>query len=185
MKIDKKYQLDKCVSNDELRPEINQVYYDGERLFSTDGHRLAVIVFADEDIDQKEKPGYVPPEIFIESRKLKHNEHIQIKETEIIVHKQNRKIIYLRQDAETEYPDVNSVIEKDTFENPIVKLTLNPVYLLELAEALGSQESVTLYISKKHLNTGGKAIGVRPFNPDLNSVIDELFGLLMPLKGGE
>ena len=179
MKIQKQFKIEKVASRDEARPVLNSVHInaDGENAFAvaTDGKRLAVVPI---DLDSGDLSGEnsprqvnMPLAAIKAARKFGGNG----KSAPPISIQLNGEARLL--DGSTHpyesgtYPNWKAVMPSPEAAN--LRVTINAKYLFELAEAIGSAESVTL-----HIEDSISAIRVTGEHQDA-------VGVLMPRRKGK
>jgi hypothetical protein len=166
MQIDKKYKLEKCVSDDPSRSNLQNVFVSRRHAFSTNGHVLAIVPVKSEKGDT---PGWLTPEAMKLGRK-------EAKGSDTITISLNGQLILPggmslpRPNGEEKPPRFFRVIRR-ALSNRKIRVGLNVGYLKDLADALGTDE-ITLEIDKPD-----SSILVRPVHSG-----DGALGVFMPIR---
>ena len=151
MQISKNLKLHKACSNDDRRPALTGVYYDGKHLVACDGHVLVEIKIPKEEQKNLKEPKIIPKKVFQEITKGKRAE---IGEFEV-----NGNKVKIGSNGSTQtfdiieepYPDYERVIPED--KKPVLKVNLDANLLKNLADALGSVDGiVSLTFTNDNLN---------------------------------
>ena len=176
MKTKAKYEIELAASKDECRQVITNVQLDKKNncLIATDGKILAIVP-VETDIDDISGP--VSPEAFKNARKgvskkqREDNAEINIacKQKELKVYGKNDVTTMQRPNMNLNYPNYKQIIPRN---EATIKIIFNPEYLLRIAKAIGSSESVTLEIVDE----------LSPITVYPNQKGNDAFGILMPLR---
>jgi DNA polymerase III sliding clamp (beta) subunit (PCNA family) len=166
MQIDKKYKLEKCVSEDPSRANLQNVFISGRHAYATNGHILAVVPVTSEKGDT---PGWLTPDALKLARK-------EAKGSDTITISLNGQLILPggmslpRPNGEEKPPRFFRVL-RQALSNRKIRIGLNASYLKELSEAIGSEEVVL------EIDRPDSSILVRPIR---NS--EGVLGILMPVR---
>lgn len=167
MKLKKKYKIDRAASDDPTRAVHNVLLSDNEKqavLVATNGRILAVVPVEKQDGDTN---GLIPAKAFIELRREFPKKYDQMMSAQVngaVVLPSGRTF----QMGEGTFPKWEMIIPKA--DSRPFKVKLNPTHLVDLAEAIGSADGVTLSFD--------------PADPQQSIVVNEgakAFGLLMPM----
>lgn len=166
MHIDRKYRLEKAVSTDESRENLQNIWVSRRHAMSTDGKILALVPITTEKDDE---PGWLSPDALKFGRKATgkgfDSVRIGLNGTQVL---QDGTI--LRRPTDVKPPRVIQILMA-AHRKRSYRLGLNAVYLKTLSEAMGCEE-VVLEIGKPD-----EAILVKPLHPD-----GSIAGLIMPIK---
>ena len=169
MQIDKKYRLEKAVSTDESRENLQNIWVSRRHAMATDGKILALVPITSEKDDE---PGWMSPDALKFGRKATpkgiDSVRIGLNGTQIL---QDGTI--LRRPSDIKPPRVLQILMA-AHRKRSYRLGLNAAYLKTLSEAMGCEE-VVLEIGKPD-----EAILVKPLHPD-----GSIAGLIMPIKINE
>lgn len=166
MKLNKSEKIEKCAESEKsgrIVPEVlKNVYMDVEtkKLVATDGLKLVALEFTP---DEGDTSGLIPTNVLKTARK---NKIMSISANGNIKDNING-IQYER--PQGNYPKWQMVIPP--LDRESIKIMINPSQLMDIAEALGSPEFLTLEIGKNDVK--------KPIR--LTKRSGESFGLLMPV----
>lgn len=148
----------KCVSNDMTRYVLTSCYFDGEYITATNGHHLTAIKVVTEGKKKEEVPGYIPVDVLktvCKQRKpsrLNQQQGYLLKLYPKYIMDPVSRTMYPRVLGTGNYPDkypnIKTVFktEIDRDHSKRVVLHVNPAYLMNVAEAVGSKSSISISI---------------------------------------
>jgi DNA polymerase III sliding clamp (beta) subunit (PCNA family) len=151
MQISKDLKLHKACSNDDLRPALAGVYYDGKQLVATNGHILVKVKLPKDEQGKLKNPKIIPGKVFQEICKGKKSEmgEFEIKGDKVNINSNGSSQTF--DCIKEEYPDFDKVLPEK--KKPVFKLCFNVDLLKDLASALGSYNgNVTLTFTNDNLN---------------------------------
>lgn len=169
MQIDRKYKIEKAVSTDTLRENLQNVFVSRRHAVATDGTILAIVPVHTE---QDDEPGWLTPEA------LKHARKVSVKGQDSLVLRMNGAqflsdgTVMTRPD-EHKPPKIYHLLRR-AHEGRSYRIGVNARYLKDLADALGSEELVL------ECGKGTEAILVRPIRHEEGTI-----GLIMPIRLNE
>ena len=167
MQIDKKYKLEKCVSTDPARENLQNIYVSEKQAFATNGHYLAIVPT---QFEKDDTIGWLTPGALKLARRVAPKSsdtiHIELNGTQTLPD----GTVMARPGDQVKPPQVVDIL-KQARANRKFRVGLNAEYLKDLAEALGTDELV--------LEFGGsdKPIQVTPVHGEEGTT-----GLLMPIR---
>jgi DNA polymerase III sliding clamp (beta) subunit (PCNA family) len=167
MQIDKKYKLEKAVSNDPTRTNLTNVYVTNHHAQATNGHILAIVPIKKEKDDT---PGWLTTDALKLARKMlpKGVDNIQITLNGYQILPDRTTLA--RPNGELSPPKLFRIL-RQAHSNRSFKVGINASYLKELSEAIGAEE-IALEFGKPD-----SAILVRPVHGN-----DGAVGLIMPVR---
>ncbi len=166
MHIERKYKIEKCVSTDESRPNLQNIYVSRRHAMSTNGRILA---FVPVQVQEDDEIGWVSPEALKHARKVssKGQDSVQI----VLNGAQVLPDGTIMNRPEGENPPHTFRILRDAHSNRKYRIGVNAHYLKDLAEALGNEEIIL------EIGDPNSAVLVRPVHSEPGTV-----GLLMPIR---
>ncbi len=169
MHIEKKYRLEKAVSADESRKNLQNIWVSQRHALATDGKILALVPIISEKDDEA---GWMSPDALKLGRKVSPKGidalHIGLNGTQILPDG-----TILKRPSEIMPPRILQILMA-AHRKRSYRLGLNAAYLKSLSEAMGCEE-IVLEIGKPD-----EAILVKPLHPD-----GSIAGLIMPIKINE
>ena len=166
MQIERKYKIEKCVSTDESRPNLNNIYISRRHAMATNGRILAIVPV---QVQEDDETGWLSPEALKHARKVsaKGLDSVQIVLNGAQVLSDGT--IMNRPDGEN--PPHTFRILRDAHSNRKYRIGVNAHYLNDLSDALGNEELIL------EIGDPNSAILVRPVHGEQGTV-----GLLMPIR---
>ena len=166
MQIDKKYKLEKAVSADESRENLQNIWVSKRHAMATNGKILALVPIT---FDKDDEPGWMSPDALKLGRKVAskgvNTLHIGLNGMQILPDE-----TILKRPSEVHPPRILQILMA-AHRNRLTRIGLNAAYLRTLSEAMGCEE-VVLEIGKPD-----QAVLVKPLHPDGSTV-----GLFMPIR---
>ena len=173
MQLEKQFKIEKIMSK--TRPDLGSGYIEENgsemsRLVATDGHKLACVPFIADDIDRGNPAGLRIPIDAIKAMRKNGGYGVAEKEKLSV----NGVRYPMASEAETTFPDYKQVIP-DPEKCDHHTVTLNPKFLLDLADAIGGRRGVTLHLPEN------------PLEPIRITTSDEpgALGVLMPMRNSK
>jgi len=165
MQIDKKYKLEKAVSTDPGRENLQNIWTSRHHAFATDGTILAAVPVNHERDDT---PGWLTPEALKLARRVD-------KGSDTIVISLNGQMVLpggvtLPRPTENRFPRIYQILRR-AFTSRKMRIGVNVGHLKDLSDAIGSEEIVV------ELGSSDEAILIRPLHKS-NSAC----GLIMPIR---
>jgi hypothetical protein len=166
MQIERKFKIEKCVSTDESRPSLQNIYISRRHAMSTNGRILAIVPV---QVQEDDEIGWLSPEALKHARKVsaKGLETVQI----VINGAQVLSDGTIMNRPDGEHPPHTFRILKDAHSSRKYSIGINAHYLNDLAGALGNEELIL------EIGDPNSAILVRPVHSECGTV-----GLLMPIR---
>ncbi len=166
MQIERKHKIEKCVSTDESRPNLQNIYISRRHAMSTNGRILAIVPV---QVQEDDETGWLSPEALKHARKVsaKGLDSVQIGLNGAQVLPDGT--IMNRPDGEN--PPHTFRILKDAHSNRKYRIGVNAHYLKDLADALGNEELVL------EIGDPNSAILVHPLHAESGTI-----GLIMPIR---
>lgn len=167
MNIDKKYRLERCVSTDESRPNLQNIYVSRRHGMATNGHILAVVPVKS---CKDDSPGWLTIDALRLARKV-----MPKGSDDIVITLNGEQILsdgttLTRPNGENKPPRLYRIL-KNALSNRTIRVGLNAGYLKDLADGLGTEEIVL------EIGNPDTSIAVRPVH---NS--DGTAGVIMPIR---
>ncbi len=167
MKIDKKYRIEKCVSTDPSRVNMQNIHTTRSHAYCTNGKVLAMVPIQSE---REDTVGWLTVDGLKLARTVtsKDSDHIKI----ILNGQQilSDGTTLARPETAEQFPTVGRLLLQ-TLRHRTVRVGINAAYLKDLAAALGTEE-VALEFGKPD-----SAIAVRPVEKSNKAV-----GVIMPIR---
>ena len=166
MQIERKYKIEKCVSTDESRPNLNNIYISRRHALSTNGRILAIVPV---QVQEDEETGWLSTDALKHARKVsaKGLDSVQI----ILNGAQVLPDGTIMNRPEGENPPHTFRILKDAHSNRKYSIGINADYLKDLSDALGNEELIL------EIGDPNSAVLVRPVHSESGTV-----GLIMPIR---
>lgn len=166
MHIERKYKLEKCVSTDPSRTNLQNIYVSRSHAMATNGRILAICPVV---LQEDDETGYFSPEALKHARKVspKGLETVQI----VLNGAQALPDGTTMNRPEGENPPHTFRILRQAHLNRTYRIGINAAYLKNLADALGNEELIL------EVGDPNSAILVRPVHSEPGTV-----GLLMPIR---
>ncbi len=166
MQIERKYKIEKCVSTDESRPTLNNIYISRRHAMSTNGRILAIVPV---QVQEDDEIGWLSPDALKHARKVspKGLDSVQIVLNGAQVLPDGT--IMNRPDGEN--PPHTFRILRGAHSNRKYRIGLNASYLKDLADALGNEELIL------EVGDPSSAVLVKPLHGEAGTA-----GLLMPIR---
>lgn len=172
MRIESKYKLESCVSNE--RASLHDILIENGKAIACDGKIIAIVPIELEEGDTAQK---LNPEVLKKGRKLnkKRDVTIVLKNVNGTATLENGDTV-VNQCSDENYPNYKAVFPPD--ENPVIQIALDVKLLHSLSEGLGSNRVLLTIYDNKH------AIKVNPMDVSQysNEVNTDIIGLIMPCK---
>jgi hypothetical protein len=164
MQIDKRYKIEKVVSKDPTRENLQNIHVTKRHAFATDGRILAAVPIMAEKGDTE---GWMTPDVLKIGRKCSKSDSVSIElnGTQILADG-----TILVRPMEHRFPTITHIL-MSAHRNRQLRVGLNVRYLKDLADAIGADEVVL------ELGKPDEAILVRPASKS-NSAL----GLIMPIR---
>ena len=166
MQIERKYRIEKCVSTDPSRTNLQNIYVSRRHAMATNGRILAICPVT---LQEDDEIGSLTPEALKHARKVSakglETIHIGLNGAQVFPD----KTIMARPEGEN--PPHTFRILKDAQSNRKYRIGINAVYLKDLADALGNEELIL------EVGDPNSAILVRPVHFESGTV-----GLIMPIR---
>jgi hypothetical protein len=169
VQIDRKYKIEKCVSTDPSRANLQNICISRRHAMSTNGRILAIVPV---EVQEDDETGWLSPEA------LKHARKVSAKGLELVQIVLNGaqvlpdKTIMSRPEGMN--PPHTFRILRDAHSNRKYRIGINVSYLKDLADALGNEELIL------EIGDPNSAVLVRPIHSEPGTV-----GLLMPIRLNE
>jgi hypothetical protein len=166
MQIERKYRIEKCVSSDPSRTNLQNIYISRRHAMSTNGRILAIVPV---QVQEDDEIGWLSPGALKHARKISSkgldSVHIVLNGAQVLPDGtiMNR--------PEGENPPRTFRILKDAHSNRKYRVGINASYLKDLSDALGNEELIL------EIGDPNSAILVRPVHSESGTV-----GLLMPIR---
>jgi DNA polymerase III sliding clamp (beta) subunit (PCNA family) len=166
MQIERKYKIEKCVSTDESRPNLQNIYVSRRHAMATNGRILAICPIS---VQEDDEIGWLSPDALKHARKVspKGLDSIQI----VLNGAQVLPDGTIMNRPEGENPPHTFRILKDAHSNRKYRIGVNADYLKDLSDALGNEELIL------EIGDPNSAILVRPVHSESGTL-----GLLMPIR---
>lgn len=164
MQLDKKYRIEKAVSTETSRENLQNIWITRHHAFATDGHILAAVPITTEKVDTE---GWLTTDALKLARKAKGTDTLSI---ELNGCQKLSDGTMLIRPTENKFPAIQGIL-MGAFRSRAFRIAFNASYLKDLADALGTEE-IILEISKPD-----EAILVRPKETGRRER-----GLLMPIR---
>ena len=166
MKIERKFKIEKCVSTDESRPNLQNIYVTRRHAMATNGRYLAIVPVV---LQEDDEIGMVSPEALKHARKVsaKGLDTVQI----VLNGAQVLSDGTIMNRPEGEKPPHTFRILRDAHSNRKYRVGINANYLKDLSGALGNDELIL------EIGDPNSAILVRPVHSESGTV-----GLIMPIR---
>ena len=166
MQIERKYKLEKCVSTDESRPNLQNICISRRHAMATNGRILAICPVT---LQEDDEIGSLSPDALKHARKVsaKGLESIQI----VLNGAQVLPDGTIMNRPEGENPPHIFRILKQAHSDRKYRIGLNASYLKDLSDALGNEELIL------EIGDPNSAILIRPVHGEQGTV-----GLIMPIR---
>lgn len=166
MQIERKFKIEKCVSTDESRPNLQNIYVTRRHAMSTNGRYLAIVPV---ELQEDDETGWLSPEALKQARKVsaKGLDTVQI----VLNGGQVLPDGTIMNRPEGENPPHTFRILRQAHMNRKHLIGINAAYLKDLADALGKMELIL------EIGDPNSAVLVRPIHSEPGTV-----GLLMPIR---
>ena len=166
MQIGRKYKIEKCVSTDPSRTNLQNIYVSRRHAMSTNGRFLAIVPV---QVQEDDETGWLSPEALKHARKVsaKGLDSVQI----VLNGAQVLPDGTTMSRPEGENPPHTFRILKDAHSNRKYRIGVNAHYLKNLSDALGNEELIL------EIGDPNSAILVRPVHGEQGTV-----GLIMPIR---
>jgi len=166
MQIERKFKIEKCVSTDESRPNLQNIYVSRRHATSTNGRILAIVPV---QVQEDDETGWLSPEA------LKHARRVSAKGLDTVQIVLNGGQVLpdgtIMNRPEGENPPHTFRILREAQSNRKYRVGINAAYLKHLSEALGNDELIL------EIGDPNSAILVRPVHSESGTV-----GLIMPIR---
>jgi DNA polymerase III sliding clamp (beta) subunit (PCNA family) len=165
MKIDKDYRVEKAVSTDSHRENLQNIWITQHHAFATNGTMLAAVPVTSEKADT---PGWLTPEALkLARRAMKGSDTISICLNGQMILPGG---VTLPRPTENRFPRIFQLFRR-AFAGRKIRIGINAAQLKDLSDAIG-QEEITLENGSED-----EALVVRPIRVSNSAV-----GLLMPIR---
>jgi len=166
MQIERKYKIEKCVSTDPSRTNLNNIYISRRHAMATNGRILAIIPV---QVQEDDETGWLSPEALKHARKVsaKGLDSVQI----VLNGAQVLPDGTIMHRPEGENPPHTFRILRDAHSNRKYRIGINAHYLKDLSDALGNEELIL------EIGDPNSAVLVRPVHPESGTL-----GLIMPIR---
>jgi len=166
MQIDRKYKIERAVSSDYLRENLQNVFVSKHHAVATDGKILAIVPI---QTDKEDEAGWLTPDA------LKHARKVSGKGLESVRIGLNGAQILpdgtvMTRPEEHKPPKIFRLLRK-AHQGRSYRIGINAAYLKDLADALGSEELVL------ECGQPNEAILVKPVHHEEGTM-----GLIMPIR---
>lgn len=166
MQIARKYKIEKCVSTDPSRTNLQNIYISRRHAMATNGRYLAIVPVV---LQEDDEIGMVSPEA------LKHARKVSAKGLNTVQIVLNGAQVLpdgtIMNRPEEENPPHTLHILRQAFSDRKYRIGINAAYLKDLADALGNEELIL------EVGDPNSAILVRPIHGEPGTV-----GLVMPIR---
>jgi DNA polymerase III sliding clamp (beta) subunit (PCNA family) len=166
MQIDRKFKIEKAVSTDPTRENLQNVFVSRRHAMATDGKILAIVPV---QCDKDDEAGSLTPEALKLARKVSGKGldpiRIGLNGAQIL----SDGTVMTRPD-ECKPPRIFHLLRK-AYQGKYYRIGINAAYLKDLADALGSEELVL------ECGNSTEAVMVHPLNQEEGCV-----GLIMPIR---
>ena len=169
MQIDRKYKIEKAVSTDSMRENLQNVFVSRHHAMATDGKILAIVPV---QTDKEDESGWITPDA------LKHARKVSGKGLESVTIGLNGAQILpdgtvMTRPDEHKPPRISHLLRK-AHQNSSYRIGINAACLKDLGDALGTEELVLEF------GQPTEAILIRPVHHEEGTV-----GLIMPIRLNE
>ena len=167
MQIERKYRIEKCVSTDPTRENLQNIYVSERQAFATNGHYLAIVP---SQFEKEDTIGWLTAGALKLARRVTPKSsdtiHIELNGTQTLPD----GTVMARPGNDVRPPQLFDILKQAKM-NRKYKIGLNAGYLRDLAEALGTDELVL------ELGAPDKPIQVTPLHGEEGTT-----GLPMPIR---